>query len=110
MGIVIHLLLNLRKCKYHCLVVYTLIRRISFYAEKIKVNPTVGASPFRAAQHAAVELARHIQISHMEGEVEKAFHGVSLSGEKALCVTLNLLLNQELLAPVFIGMEALLMG
>ena len=49
--------------------------------EKVKVNPGSCAAPLAAAQHAAVELARYIQVGHVEGKVEKAFHGASLSGE-----------------------------
>ena len=45
--------------------------------KKVKVDPGVGAAPFAAAQHAAVELARGIQIAHMKSQVKQGLHGVS---------------------------------
>ena len=48
-------------------------------AEKVKVNPSVCAAPFSAAQNSAVELSGKGQVCDVEGEVEKAFHGVSFT-------------------------------
>ncbi len=40
-------------------------------AEEVEVDPVVGASAFRAAEQAAVESARGLEVVDGEGEVER---------------------------------------
>ena len=54
--------------------------------KKIKIDPAGAAAALGAAEHAAVELARHIEIANIEGKVKQAFHGLSLAGRKLAAV------------------------
>ncbi len=39
-------------------------------AEKVEIDPVLGASALRTAHHLAIEAARRIQVVHREGDVE----------------------------------------
>ena len=56
--------------------------------EKVKIYPGGCATPFSTTQHTTIELTGSVEISDIEGEVEQAFHGVSLSGAAGfICAT-----------------------
>jgi hypothetical protein len=46
-------------------------------AEEVEVDPAVGAAALAAAEHAAVERARGLQIVHVVGQMEQGFHLVA---------------------------------
>jgi hypothetical protein len=48
--------------------------------KKVKVHPAVGAAALNAAHHAAIKLACGLQVVNVNGEVEKAFHGLRIAG------------------------------
>jgi hypothetical protein len=43
-------------------------------AEEVEIDPGGGAAALCAAQHAAVEAPRHVQVGDVEGEMKQAAH------------------------------------
>ena len=46
-------------------------------AEEVEVDPGVGAAAFAAAEDAAVEVAGHVQVGHVIGEMKQALHSAA---------------------------------
>jgi hypothetical protein len=49
--------------------------------EKVKIDPGGCRAALSTAKHTPVKLSGDVKVSHVEGEVEKAFHVASLAGE-----------------------------
>ena len=45
-------------------------------AEEVEIHPGAGATAFGATQHAAIKVARGIEIGNVKGEMKEATHAL----------------------------------